>query len=212
MVTYNYDDLIELALSSRVRYQIVHTPNGERGGSLPIYHVHGYVPITGAPQSRADGIIFTEEQYHEATNAVYSWSNLVQLRGLSSSTGLMIGLSLSDRNIRRVLHALSRSPVPATYFAILQRPTWRQPHDHEEAEVDQLARELFQRAKSSGSPIPPDFGLKGSNWRAQVGHILNRAQAVATDKHERVLLELGVTPIWYDDHTEVPEVLRQILA
>ena len=211
VVTYNYDDLLELALGDRTRYQVVHTPDCERDGSIPIYHVHGYVPIRSDPSSSADQIIFTEEQYHEATNAVYSWSNIVQIRGLSSSTGLMVGLSLSDRNIRRLLHALRRSPVPAMCFAVLQRPTWRQPHDHEEAEVDQMARDLYDKAKASGSPLPPDYGVKGQDWQRQVGRILNQAQLVATDQHERVLRELGVTPIWYDQHDEVPEILSRIL-
>ncbi|MCP3959631.1 MAG: hypothetical protein GY719_17415 [bacterium] len=210
IITYNYDDLLEIALNKRTPYQVVHQPGGEPDGSLPIYHVHGFVPIAGSVSSPADGIIFTEEQYHEATNAAYTWSNLVQLRGLSSSTGLMVGLSLSDRNIRRLLHALSRSPVSATCYAILQRPTWKQPHDSEVQDVADMARELYESAKASGSPVPPDYGIKGKDWRSQVTHILDRAQHVATEQQERVLRDLGVIPIWYDNHDEVAEILREI--
>ena len=210
VITYNYDDLLEIALGKRTRHQVIYDTDSKSNGSLPIYHVHGYVPIAGVETSPADGIIFTEEQYHEATNAVYSWSNLVQIRGLSSSTGLMIGLSLSDRNIRRLLHALSRSPVSANCYAVLKRPTWRQPHDHEVIEVDQMAKELYDRAKASGSPVPPDYGIKGPNWQSQVQQILNLAQDVATTQQERVLLHLGVTPIWYDDHEEISGILKAI--
>lgn len=212
VITYNYDNLLEIALAERTRYQIVRGPDVEREpAALPIYHVHGYVPISNEAGSSADEIIFTEEQYHETTNAAYSWPNLVQIRGMSSSTGLMVGLSLSDRNIRRLLHALSRSPVRASCYAVLQRPTWRQPHDHEEHDVDVMARELYDRAKRSGSPVPPGYGVKGPGWREQIRHILDRAQEVAIQQHEKVLRELGVTPIWYQEHQEIPQILRGIL-
>ena len=210
VITYNYDDLLEIALGTRTRHQVVDRTDMKRDGSFPIYHVHGYVPIGPGKASHADGIIFTEEQYHEATNTAYSWSNLAQIRAMSSSTGLMVGLSLSDRNIRRLLHALGRSPVPATCYAILKRPTWRRPHDHEEYEVDRMAKELFARAKKSGSPIPPDYGVKGSDWKRQVRQIIERAQRVSTKQHTRVLKDLGVIPIWYDEHEEVAEVLSEI--
>ena len=212
VITYNYDNLLEIALSPRARCHVAHNDRPAPPGSIPIYHVHGYVPLE-RPTSGDDGdIIFTEEQYHEATNSAYSWSNLVQLRSFSSSTGLMIGLSLSDRNIRRLLHAVSRSPVPATCFALLQKPTWRQPYDHEEHEVDVMARQLYDRAKSSGSPVPPDYGVKGREWREQVRRILGRAHEVATEQHERVLEDLGVTPIWYERHEEIPQLLGQVVG
>lgn len=214
VVTYNYDNLLELALSARTSYHVVDRADSERGRGIPIYHVHGYVPLEEDQEetSGTSAIIFTEEQYHEATNEAYSWTNLVQLHGFSGSTGLMVGLSLSDRNIRRLLHALSRSPVRATCYAVLQRPTWKQPHDHEEAEIDRMAKALFERAKKSGSPVPPNYGVKGSHWRDQIGRILDRAQDVATEQQERVLRDLGVTPIWYDEHEEVPDVLKEIGA
>lgn len=210
VVTYNYDNLLELALTARTRFHVVDRADSERGPGIPIYHVHGYVPLGEGEASGQSAIIFTEEQYHEATNEAYSWTNLVQLHGFSGSTGLMVGLSLSDRNIRRLLHALSGSPVPATCYAVLQRPTWKQPYDHEEAEIDRRAKTLYERAKESGSPVPPNYGIKGPHWRDQIGRILDRAQDVATEQQEWVLRDLGVTPIWYDEHEEVPDVLEEI--
>jgi len=213
VITYNYDDLLEISLKDALRHQVVDSADVVRDRFLPIYYVHGYVPMRPTEQGTpADDIIFTEEQYHEATNVAYSWSNLVQLRSLSASTGLMVGLSLSDRNIRRLLHALSNSPVAATCYAVLQKSTWQQPHDHEAYEVNQIAERLYDQAKASGSPLPPDFGIKGENWQEEVTHILARAHDVSTSKRDRVLRDFGVTPIWYDDHAEVPGILKEILG
>jgi len=100
--------------------------------------------------------------------------------------------------------------VSANCYAILKRPTWEQPHDHEEAEVDQMARDLYNRAQASGSPVPSNYGMKGPSWQQQVKRILDRAQDVATEQQERVLGDLGVIPIWYDEHDEVAEVLKRI--
>lgn len=210
VITYNYDNLLELALRAGASYEAVYGADRERPRSLPIYHVHGYVPILGTSSHTSHSILFTEEQYHEASNSAYAWSNLVQIRGLSGTTGLMVGLSLSDRNIRRLLHALGRSPVRARVFAVLPRPKWEQPYDHEEAEVHQMAQEIYRRAHESGSPVPGGYGIKGSNWQQQVREILNQAQSVSVTQHERVLADLGVVPIWYDDHSEIPDILQSI--
>src|SRR5262245_62480714 len=86
--------------------------------TLPIYHVHGYLPVRDplgdlgrwkgkiySPRlgSLADEIVLTEDQYHREAADPYSWSNLVQLGAMSSSVGLTIGLRLSDPNLRRLL-------------------------------------------------------------------------------------------------------------
>ena len=93
-----------------------------REGALPVYHVHGYVP---APPERGgskpDEIVFTEDQYHRTAQDVYSWSNLIQLHAMTRSVGLMIGLSLADRNMRRLLDATTRAPMPGGNYALLQR-------------------------------------------------------------------------------------------
>lgn len=214
VITYNYDNFLEISLKKNTRFHVVNNAGKDSDSGIPVYHVHGYVPINSEKnisESSIDDIIFTEEQYHDATNTAYSWSNLVQIKGLSGSTGLMVGLSLSDRNIRRILHALSQSPVPAKCYAILQRPTWRKPYDHEEQEVHDMATRLYKLARESGSPVPPNYGIKGKDWRSQVRDILDRTQSVATSQQEKVLSGLGIIPIWYDDHKEVGGIVRRLL-
>lgn len=57
-----------------------------------IIHVHGFIPIVGEGSPPGE-IVFMEQQYHAAAHSPYSWSNLSQIQCLSSSVGLMIGLS-----------------------------------------------------------------------------------------------------------------------
>ena len=66
--------------------------------------------------------MFTEAQYHSQANRPYHWSNVVQIKMMSNTVGLMVGMSMSDRNVRRLLDALRRTPVRAELYAILQIP------------------------------------------------------------------------------------------
>ena len=117
IVTYNYDNLLEIALGFD-KVQSLWKADLLEAGKLPIYHVHGYIPapVPISPEeapadkmSKAQEIIFTEEQYHRATHDIYSWSNLTQLSSLNNYTVLMVGISLSDRNMRRILNVISRN-------------------------------------------------------------------------------------------------------
>lgn len=68
---------------------------------IPIYHVHGYLPQNmEIPDS---DIVFAEDAYHTQFIDPYSWSNLIQLYKYMNNTCLLIGLSITDPNLRRLL-------------------------------------------------------------------------------------------------------------
>lgn len=107
VITYNYDNLLELVLNAqedagrKVPVLPLHSGLQEiKPDTLPVYHVHGLVPLEGGG-AKAESIVFTEDEYHQAALDPYSWSNIVQLQAMSNCTGLMVGLSMTDRNIRR---------------------------------------------------------------------------------------------------------------
>jgi hypothetical protein len=181
VITYNYDELLEVALDEHPFQSIWKTQSLEPG-RLPIYHVHGYVPIDSENSSTAEEIVFTEEQYHLAAQDDYSWANLVQLQAMSTSVGLMVGLSLSDRNMRRLLDAVNKPPLtgektfflPLLVFAIfaltsfLARSKIRKPEQSTklsvsisfiafgpDSHVDHLGNLLavFQREQSPDDPV-----------------------------------------------------------
>lgn len=239
VITYNYDALLEHVLgagSNAVRDRQVRRNRrrfepiwGDRKldvGICPIYHVHGYVPPTGDGSS-AQQIVFTEDQYNLAAADPYAWQNLVQLSCFSGSTGLMVGLSLSDRNMRRLLDAVMRTPGRSKNFVLMKRPVWPAPTQDSIAGIDQNARAYFQRFERSGvkSPaatggagqLPPGVkgrdslaGAKGPRWEAEIRGILRAVESNDVEQQTEVLSQLGICPIWYDEHAEIPEILRQV--
>jgi len=93
IITFNFDDLIEFNLELN---HIKHCPIFSEGhkadrSELPIYHVHGYLPRTGAISSQHT-IVFSEDAYHSQFIDPFSWSNLVQLNHLSHNVCLLVGL------------------------------------------------------------------------------------------------------------------------
>ncbi len=104
IITFNFDALIEENLTknnipNRAIYSeaVRHDPS-----ELPVYHVHGFLPRQGDVPKDSD-IVFSEDAYHSQFIDPFSWSNLIQLNKLSQNTCLLVGISLTDPNLRRLL-------------------------------------------------------------------------------------------------------------
>jgi hypothetical protein len=212
VITYNYDSLLEIALADHPFQAICKsTPLGR--GKLPIYHVHGYVPLKVTELTEQD-IVFTEDQYHQSAKDSYSWANLVQIQSLSSSTGLMIGLSISDRNMRRLLDAVSQMPVETNNFALLKEPTWEKPDQVELQRISEKALSYFFRFEVSGIKTgwETKFNTKDEEWHEQITSIIDEVHRVDLDQQSFILEQLGVHPIWFKEYDEIPEILASIRA
>jgi len=205
IVTYNYDDLLEFALrNSGVTYQSIWSSDQKaEAGKLPIYHVHGCIPMIRDSQA-SDEIIFTEEQYHLAAQNAYSWSNLVQIQSMSSSMGVMIGLSLTDRNMRRLLDAIRKTPLPSENYLLLQRREWEKPDENDFQQISTKAKKYFERFQGSGIKTE-------ARVFTEVVQIISGVEESDTKEEEAILNELGVFPVWYDQHAEVPTFLSRIV-
>lgn len=208
VITYNYDELLETALA-KFPFQSFCRPEPSKSRKLPIYHVHGFVPITGRKGSSPEEIVFTEEQYHLAAHDAYSWANLVQIQSMSGSVGLMIGLSLSDRNMRRLLDAIVGLPHHPTHYALLQEPQWKRPYARELNQIHKKAQEYKEKFEKSGVK---GAGVKGTEWREQILSIIREVERLDVDQQTFVLNQLGVQPIWYKKHDEIPTIIEQILG
>jgi hypothetical protein len=206
VVTYNYDELLETALGTFANQPIWNSARLDLG-KLPIYHVHGYVPMKENQGSAPDEIVFTEEQYHLVAQNSYSWSNLVQLQALSSSTGLMIGLSLSDPNMRRLLDAIAKLPHHPHNYALIQTPQWKQPSDEQVDQIQANAIDYLQLFANSGVK----GGVK-EDWRAKIRGILQQVEKRDIGLQTSVLNKMGIKPIWYETHDEIPGIIKQILT
>ncbi|NOK07693.1 TIR domain-containing protein [Corallococcus exercitus] len=123
IITFNFDSLIEENLETRqipnraiFSEAIAHDPN-----ELPIYHVHGYLPRIGDISEHSE-LVFSEDAYHSQFIEPFSWSNLIQLNKLTQNTCLLVGISLTDPNMRRLLDvAWRKSPDKAMSHCIIKR-------------------------------------------------------------------------------------------
>ncbi len=104
IITFNFDSLIEENLRSHriparpiFSEAITHHPN-----EIPVYHVHGFLPREGEIPETSN-IVFSEDAYHSQFLDPFSWSNLIQLTKLTQNTCLLVGISLTDPNLRRLL-------------------------------------------------------------------------------------------------------------
>jgi hypothetical protein len=90
---------------------------------LAINHVHGFLPENSENyEGLAESLlVFSEEGYHSLIQDPYSWSNIIQLNLLRENTCLMIGLSMNDPNLRRLLAISAKRIDEPRHYAILMK-------------------------------------------------------------------------------------------
>ncbi|MFK4300582.1 hypothetical protein ABH892_000681 [Paenibacillus sp. RC254] len=130
VVTYNFDDLLEYNLKNyRIRFKSVFRESDLPSSSeLGIYHVHGFLPRNSNEYDNLSKslLVFSEEGYHNLMLDPYNWSNLVQLNYLRENTCLLIGLSMTDPNLRRLLDIAVRKQEGdfCKHFALMKREAY----------------------------------------------------------------------------------------
>lgn len=190
VITYNFDDLLEQQLSiNSVRYKCIYTQNeGYDADDLPVYHVHGFIPEDDSEYKNLTGstLVFSEEGYHQIYADAYHWSNLVQLNTLRENTCLMVGLSMTDPNLRRLLDIAARNIEQNKHFSFMRRLTEEQ--------------FCFRKDKDSGEIIQAVSDVKSAREFLERHHLLN----------EELMKELGVTVIWFEDFDDIPKILKRI--
>ncbi len=128
IVNYNYDDILDEKLRQD-KVKCVTVLSGKDKvtvGALPCYHVHGVLPLNQYRTGKynADNIgnfVFSEDEYHAEYSDPYRWSNMTQISLLGRYTGLFVGLSLEDPNIRRLIDVTHKQYPEITNYAILPR-------------------------------------------------------------------------------------------
>ncbi len=189
VITYNFDDLLERELAAKsIRYHSIYTDNElSDPNELPIYHVHGFLPEdkTQYESLEKSTLVFSEEGYHQIYSDSYHWSNLVQLYNLRENNCLMIGLSMTDPNLRRLLDISARNIEQTRHFAFMRR----------------LSLDDFCYVKTfDGKRSQVIDNLKGADQFLNRHHKLN----------EQLMKELSVSIIWFSSFDEIPEILNRV--
>ena len=191
VITYNFDDLLERQLIQKsIEFHSIYTDNETYTiDEIPIYHVHGFLPEDKTQYDSLDRstLVFSEEGYHEIYSNAYHWSNLVQLNNLRENNCLMIGLSMTDPNLRRLLDISGTNMEKAKHFAFMKRMT-----------LDDFVYEKNRKSKTKDQVIS---NLKGAEIFLDRHHTLN----------EEIMKELGVSIIWYEDYNEIPDILLETM-
>lgn len=184
VITYNFDDLIERQLETQsIQHHSIYTDNDFIDpDELPVFHVHGFLPENTEAYKSLDKstLVFSEEGYHLIYSDSYHWSNLVQLSNLRDNNCLMVGLSMTDPNLRRLLDIASRNSDKTRHFAFMKRLT-----------VDNFTHTKDNKVIDN---------VDGAKKFLDRHHNLN----------EEIMRELGVSIIWYTDYDEIPVMLREI--
>ena len=126
-------------------------------------------------------LVFSEEGYHKLLSDSFSWSNIVQLNSLRESTCLLIGLSLTDPNLRRLLDTAAqktRSSGPRHYVFL---------------------------KRLAGDSL--GFHEGDSALRSEVVQEVVSAHHNLLDKSYR---DLGLNVVWVEQYEEIPHLLRRI--
>ena len=114
IITYNFDDLLEHAisvLSPPIEFQVVSLEEHyhARSYSIRILHVHGLLERSGPrPVLPPPFLILAEDEFHELMNNPHAWQNQAQTAAFAHRDCLFVGMSMTDPNLRRVLDFSAR--------------------------------------------------------------------------------------------------------
>jgi hypothetical protein len=132
VITYNFDDLLEVALRHviaqdglkagvRSVYSEESYNDLSPASMVSVYHPHGYLPPTvEAGELTELPIVFSEPDYHSHFLNYAFWANTLQMSVFSSKCCLFLGLSFSDSNLRRLLD-YTRAPAGPRHVALRAR-------------------------------------------------------------------------------------------
>lgn len=208
VVTTNYDSLLEQALvrgSAERKFKPIWKSSEKLAARKKgIFHVHGYIPATGSG-SPYEEIVLTEAQYHGAASDPYSWSNLTLIQCFSASTGLMIGMSMTDRNLRRLLSALSRTQLRENQYALLKEPEVPSLTECDVADVNSRATAYLMRFAGSGVK---KTGKLPKAMQEILAELVRQEKAMTV----KSLASLGVTPLWVREYAEIPLIVEAVAA
>ena len=131
--TTNYDDLLELTLHNMLGKPPRAVHAGRRGsGDVPrVVHLHGYFPFdppSVAQEKRlAAALVASDLDYHRLSNDHTAWTNRTLLQLLDARSVLIVGMSLTDPNVRRLLaylteHKKAHDDAPEHYVILQHHP------------------------------------------------------------------------------------------
>jgi hypothetical protein len=128
--TTNYDDLLERSLHQVTGQQATPVHLSERAApdGPRVIHLHGYFPFDPPPQAQkarlARELVLSDLDYSRLSNDHQAWTNRELLALLDARSVLIVGMSLTDPNVRRLFAYLSdrrRDDGPQHFVVLTHR-------------------------------------------------------------------------------------------
>jgi hypothetical protein len=206
VLTFNFDNVLEMRLrAQRVATHPIFNLKRPVAGALPIYHLHGFLPYRGrVPRME---LVFSEEQYHHVAQSSLHWASVKLFEALTEHTCLMIGLSLSDPNIRRLLDAVPRSSKAPQHFLVRQMPTITL-KEARDAIAEIKKRDAGRVSDSDPGPKSGSQLLISSRDPRNFGEVLGQMMRYENQS----LRDMGVVPLWIRSFNDLPGLLGPIAA
>jgi hypothetical protein len=204
VLTFNFDDVLEMRLRAfRVATHPIFSLKQPVTHALPIYHLHGYLPREGRVPPME--LVFSEEQYHHVAQSSLHWASVKLFEALTENTCLMIGLSLSDPNIRRLLDAIPRRSKTPQHFLVRQMPTVTV---QEARDAIAAIKERAAGRISDSGPRPKSGShlLISSRDPRNFGEVLGLMMRYENQS----LRDMGVVPLWIKSFDDLPGLLGPI--
>jgi len=195
IITYNFDDFLDMFLEEKgILCKSIYSLGMKASfNEIPIYHVHGFLPLNIKSDIK-NRIILSGKEYHKQYMDMYSWNNLVQIDKFCNNTCLFIGISLADPNLRRLLDiALEQNPNKQ-HYAIVKR--------YNEKEMGEKVWDFYStgdKKRITDVTIVHNFD-----------EIVSKLIGYYEDFLNRDALELGIKTIWVNDYNEIPGKLNRI--
>lgn len=145
IITFNFDTLLENKIKKKGgKCMSIFGKEIVGKGIIPIYHVHGIIkskpdPNEDNPKNIWLRPVLSEEEYHKLYGHFHSWSNSVTLNALDNSICILIGLSLTDPNLRRLLDISKEDKAKTkTHFVFMGRNNKLDKNNYYEIQEDIL--------------------------------------------------------------------------
>lgn len=207
VITYNFDDLLEQCLTAK---RVDHTPvfninTLPKNGSLPVYHPHGFMPFAkkDPDESSTGKIILSEDDYNSVANSNNYWANLIQTCHLTQGTGLMIGLSFSDRNLRRLIDLIANIPLHTNNYIFLKKNSMPEFTAKDSDEIKEKADSIVNKMLRAGIKMDNRAYTNSQNILSE---LFKKDEEITC----RVFDQMRIKPIWYSKYEEVDGFVKAI--
>ena len=113
-------------------------------------------------------------------------------------------MSMTDRNLRRLLHALKQTNLLESVYLILRNPRPPGITFCDENSIHENAKRYADRFLGSGVSRPTEIHDK---LDTMLHELISQEKSIA----EQSLRDLGVSIIWVDEYTDIATIMDSII-